>query len=65
MNVGWWTPLCEEWYQRRLRQIHAGDAKLRSPSEWLSYMRTPQAKMAKKIHKHYDELAAEFLKRAT
>lgn len=23
LNVGWWTPMCERWYQKRLRQLES------------------------------------------
>ena len=62
MNFGWWTPLCEAWFQIRLKEIRSGKAKLRTPAKWTSFMRTAPAKVAKKIHKNYEPLAAQFLK---
>ncbi|KAF8177142.1 hypothetical protein K438DRAFT_1474962, partial [Mycena galopus ATCC 62051] len=31
---GWWSPQCEEWYQRRLAQIEARTVKLLNPKKW-------------------------------
>jgi hypothetical protein len=34
MNVGYWTPDCEGWYQHRLEQIRCGEARLYTATEW-------------------------------
>lgn len=34
MNVGYWTPDCEAWYQARLHKIRQGTAKLHTATEW-------------------------------
>ncbi|KAJ7085985.1 hypothetical protein C8R43DRAFT_965154 [Mycena crocata] len=34
MNVGWWSPLCEEWFQKRLQQIASGTATLPTHARW-------------------------------
>lgn len=42
MDVGYWSHTCEEWFQRRLKGIRAGEEKLRNAKEW---------KQALKLHK--------------
>ncbi|KAK6988826.1 hypothetical protein R3P38DRAFT_2572887 [Favolaschia claudopus] len=39
INVGWWSPACENFYQRRLAQIAKGDASLPSQIDWKNNMR--------------------------
>ncbi|KAJ7122130.1 hypothetical protein C8R44DRAFT_589149, partial [Mycena epipterygia] len=34
LNVGWWTPLCEEWFQKRLGHIAGGTGRLATQSAW-------------------------------
>jgi hypothetical protein len=34
LNLGWWSPLCEEWYQGRLRFVHAGTPELMTHAKW-------------------------------
>ncbi|KAJ7151752.1 hypothetical protein C8R43DRAFT_886640, partial [Mycena crocata] len=34
LNVGWWTPMCEEWYQRRLRQVEGAEPTLVTHGQW-------------------------------
>ncbi|KAJ6579919.1 hypothetical protein B0H10DRAFT_1835021 [Mycena sp. CBHHK59/15] len=34
LNVGWWTPECESWYQKRVRQIEGFTAKLSTHADW-------------------------------
>jgi hypothetical protein len=34
MNVGYWSPAAEHWFQRRLESIRSGSADLKSSSEW-------------------------------
>lgn len=34
MNVGYWSPDCEAWYQARLRDIRDGTAGPHTASEW-------------------------------
>jgi hypothetical protein len=34
MNVGYWTPDCEGWYQARLGDIRDGTAKLHTATKW-------------------------------
>ena len=34
LNVGYWSPACEDWFQRRLDSIRTGTARLRTSTEW-------------------------------
>ncbi|KZP19820.1 hypothetical protein FIBSPDRAFT_743283 [Athelia psychrophila] len=42
MDVGYWTHTCEEWFQRRLKGIRAGEENVRSAKQW---------RQALKLHK--------------
>ncbi|KAK6997113.1 hypothetical protein R3P38DRAFT_2564359 [Favolaschia claudopus] len=39
INVGWWSPACESFYQRRLAQIANGQTTLPSQIEWKNNLR--------------------------
>lgn len=39
LNVGYWSPDCENWYQRRLQTIRDGNATLRSGTQWKDAMK--------------------------
>ncbi|KAJ7665343.1 hypothetical protein DFH06DRAFT_983954 [Mycena polygramma] len=34
LNIGWWTPMWESWYEKRLRQLESGTAVLASHAQW-------------------------------
>ncbi|KAJ7489196.1 hypothetical protein FB451DRAFT_979116, partial [Mycena latifolia] len=34
LNIGRWTPACEDWFQDRLAHIRAGDAPLHTLNQW-------------------------------
>ncbi|KAJ7430087.1 hypothetical protein B0H11DRAFT_1765721 [Mycena galericulata] len=34
LNVGWWTPSCEAWFQKRLETLQAGTGTLVSHADW-------------------------------
>ncbi|KAJ7117833.1 hypothetical protein C8R44DRAFT_791488 [Mycena epipterygia] len=36
INVGWWTPMWETWYKRRLQQLESGNGILATHTEWKS-----------------------------
>ncbi|KZP07032.1 hypothetical protein FIBSPDRAFT_763446, partial [Athelia psychrophila] len=36
LEVGYWSPNCETWFQRRLDSIRKGEARLKSPAQWRS-----------------------------
>ncbi len=38
LNVGYWSAACENWFQRRIKDIHNGTAELRSATQWKSVM---------------------------
>ncbi|KAF7377511.1 hypothetical protein MSAN_00173200 [Mycena sanguinolenta] len=54
LEMGYWTPSCEEWFQSRLAEICSGNAQLHNRIEWKQIlgMNQPQTN---------DRLAAEFL----
>ncbi|KAJ6571017.1 hypothetical protein DFH09DRAFT_916927 [Mycena vulgaris] len=39
INVGWWTPMWEVWYQKRLEQVKNGDAALATHDKWKRNLR--------------------------
>ncbi|KAJ7097627.1 hypothetical protein C8R44DRAFT_989000 [Mycena epipterygia] len=59
INIGYWTPACEDWFQRRLAQIHAGEAQLQTRTQWRHNM-TYEVKCSPLSFTN-DRLAAEFL----
>jgi hypothetical protein len=40
MNVGWWTPMWEAWYQRRLQQVESGNGILANHNKWKHNLKT-------------------------
>ncbi|KAJ7916744.1 hypothetical protein B0H13DRAFT_1609050, partial [Mycena leptocephala] len=57
LNMGHWTPSCEEWYQSRLAEIRAGHAQLHTQLQWRQkLMRVPSPLLLTN-----DQLAASFL----
>ncbi|KAJ7676145.1 hypothetical protein B0H17DRAFT_945641 [Mycena rosella] len=34
LNMGWWSPDCERWFQQRLLIIKSGNAKLHTQKQW-------------------------------
>ncbi|KAI1789776.1 hypothetical protein LXA43DRAFT_892236 [Ganoderma leucocontextum] len=34
LDMGYWTPYCEEWFQQRLRRIWANDTEPRTAKKW-------------------------------
>jgi hypothetical protein len=34
MDVGYWSPFCEKWFQKRLQGIRDGKEHPRSSNEW-------------------------------
>ncbi len=39
LNVRYWSPACEEWFQRRLASIRSGEITLMNATEWKSSLR--------------------------
>ncbi|KAJ7251115.1 hypothetical protein B0H12DRAFT_648995 [Mycena haematopus] len=54
LEMGYWTPLCEEWFLSRLAEILNGNAQLHSRIEWRQILGVDQPQTN-------DRLAAEFL----
>ena len=40
MNVGWWTPMWEAWYQKRLQQVQSGNGILANHNKWKHNLKT-------------------------
>ncbi|KZP07029.1 hypothetical protein FIBSPDRAFT_763463 [Athelia psychrophila] len=39
LEMGYWSPTCETWFQRRLDSIRKGEARLRTATQWRSGLR--------------------------
>ncbi|KAJ7856258.1 hypothetical protein B0H14DRAFT_2753308 [Mycena olivaceomarginata] len=39
LNIGWWSPACEDFYQKRPKQITRRDATLSTQGEWKNNMK--------------------------
>ncbi|TFK73105.1 hypothetical protein BDN72DRAFT_762135 [Pluteus cervinus] len=59
LNLGYWTPDCEDWYQHRLSQIRADKAELRSATQWQKSMN--QQKKSRQVRQSNRECASKFL----
>ncbi|KAJ7437513.1 hypothetical protein FB451DRAFT_1152562 [Mycena latifolia] len=59
LNIGWWSPACEEWLQKRLDDIKNGKADLKTQKEWTSNIRFFAA--CRKVGHANEDLAAEYL----
>ena len=59
-NVGYWTPQCEAWYQKRVRALHGGTAKLLSPAEWKSVLKF-ESNVVKQIVAGVNKCSVNFL----
>jgi len=48
LNVGYWSPACEDWFQCHLKEIHSGAAELRNATQWKRaiLLNKKQAKLA-------------------
>ena len=47
MFVGHWTPYCEDWYQKRLREIAEGRATLYTATQWTKRLRFEKQRITK------------------
>ncbi|KAF7369191.1 hypothetical protein MVEN_00246400 [Mycena venus] len=54
LQMGYWTPACEDWFQSRLADVRAGNAQLHSQVEW-------RQMLAPHRGQNNERLAAEFL----
>jgi hypothetical protein len=39
LNVGYWSPSCEAWFQERLSKIRANKAEVRTAAQWKDAMK--------------------------
>ncbi|KAJ7799779.1 hypothetical protein B0H14DRAFT_2529928 [Mycena olivaceomarginata] len=61
LNIGWWSPDCERWYQKRLLDFKNHSAQLFTQAEWKHNMRFIQK--SRIVAKANERLAAEYLHR--
>ncbi|KAJ7137624.1 hypothetical protein C8R43DRAFT_1019908 [Mycena crocata] len=59
LGIGWWSPDCEFWFQKRLRDIQAGKAELHTQTMWRRYLRL--VKTAHEVAEANNTISAEFL----
>ena len=59
LNVGCWTPMCENWFKKRSEGIHAGRVGPNSSIAWQKNLK--YAKETKKFVKNSMDLAERFL----
>ncbi|KAJ7197663.1 hypothetical protein GGX14DRAFT_667806, partial [Mycena pura] len=59
LHTGWWNDNCENWFQKRLEELHNGTARLHTNSEWKSDIRFNG--VAGKAVKKNSVIAGEFL----
>ncbi|KAJ7133599.1 hypothetical protein C8R44DRAFT_772716 [Mycena epipterygia] len=61
LNVGWWTPDCERWFEKRLAQIdqNINEAQLWTEMEWKSKIRFFQK--SRQVALANERIAAEYL----
>ncbi|KAJ7042751.1 hypothetical protein C8F04DRAFT_945048 [Mycena alexandri] len=60
LNIGWWSPDCERWFQKRLREIKQNRAELWTQVEWKNKIRFIQK--SRQVAMANDKLAAEYLR---
>ncbi|KAJ7029515.1 hypothetical protein C8F04DRAFT_962835 [Mycena alexandri] len=60
LNIGWWSPDCELWFQKRLREIKQNRAELWTQVEWKNKIQFIQK--SRQVAMANDKLAAEYLR---
>lgn len=61
LNLGYWAPHCETWFQKRLSEIRAGTATLRTGKQWRDAL--GMLKDTSRIRAANEKLAADYLAR--
>ncbi|KAF7335604.1 hypothetical protein MVEN_02215000 [Mycena venus] len=59
LNIGWWSPDCERWFQKRLLEIEHDRAQLWTQIEWKHKIRFIQK--SRQVMLANEKLAAEYL----
>ncbi len=59
MNLGFWTPYCEEWFQLRLAHIRANDTSPRTAKGWKDSLK--RHKLCRKFQDVVNLASAQFL----
>lgn len=60
MNIGYWTPFCESWFQTRLQMIRASNATPHGSKEWRNKITFYQG--ARKLRRAVEAASENFLK---
>ncbi|KAJ7077745.1 hypothetical protein C8R44DRAFT_654960, partial [Mycena epipterygia] len=60
LNIGWWSPDCERWFQKRRLEIVRDRAKLWTQVEWKSKIRFIQK--SRQVAMANEKIAAEYLR---
>jgi len=59
MQVGFWSPYCEEWFQLHLKSILSGGASPRTSKGWDQALKL--ARKQSKLACNYEGLVAQFV----
>jgi hypothetical protein len=59
MNVGYWSPAAEHWFQTRQKQIKDGTAKLLRAAEWEANLKLNRK--AAPLAQKYEDAAHKYL----
>ncbi|KAK7006112.1 hypothetical protein R3P38DRAFT_2555656, partial [Favolaschia claudopus] len=60
MNIGWWSPCCESWYQKRVADIEEnGELELYTRSEWRDKIKFMQK--SRQVSVANEKISAEYL----
>lgn len=58
-DVGFWTPMAESWFQRRLAKMRAGEAGPCHVQQWRSSLNT--GRVALQVRRMVDPVSKEFI----
>ncbi|KAK7013903.1 hypothetical protein R3P38DRAFT_2545985, partial [Favolaschia claudopus] len=60
MNIGWWSPCCESWYQKRVADIEEnGELEVYTRKEWRDKIKFVQK--SRHVHVANEKISAEYL----
>jgi hypothetical protein len=59
LNVGCWTPLCEQWFRKRLQGIRDGTARPYTSTAWSKNLR--YEKHSKEFFRNWNNIGRDFL----
>ncbi|KAJ2911460.1 hypothetical protein MD484_g8953, partial [Candolleomyces efflorescens] len=61
LSIGEWSPRCEEWFQKHLRNIRSGRAAPKPRAKWHNDLRL--SRETQNVWSGYEQLAVEFLQK--